>query len=258
MPATGWTTSSSRSSVSPLPPSPPPAASPRRLRSRKRRPRRPWRPLVVVVVVVLRTAIAGPAVALLVTAVLLAVRLGVLLVLVLVGVLLRDSRRPWRSGRLSCLLSLAGVACVAGGAAALATLLALAARRSDVVGRGVGRVRRRAPTRCRRRRTRRPCRPVVGASEVLSSIPPRLSRIAAMSSPLRIPEAPLTPTELARARSSGSTMLDSDPAEASVVTSALGAGRGRRGDRRVSGREEMRILSSRCSAVQPVRRCRQP
>ena len=43
MPATGWTTSSSRSSVSPLPPSPPPR-SPRRLRSRNRRPRRPWRP----------------------------------------------------------------------------------------------------------------------------------------------------------------------------------------------------------------------
>ena len=53
---------------------------------------------------------------------------------------------------------------------------------------------------------------------------PRLSRIAAMSSLLRIPEAPLTPTELASARSSGSTMLDSDPVEASVVTSALRAG----------------------------------
>ena len=53
MPATGWTTSSSRSSASrsprsprspPPPPPPSPDRSPRRLRSRNRRPRRPWRP----------------------------------------------------------------------------------------------------------------------------------------------------------------------------------------------------------------------
>jgi hypothetical protein len=40
-----------------------------------------------------------------------------------------------------------------------------------------------------------------------------------MSSFLRIPDVPLTPARLARARSSGSTMVDSEPSDALVLAS---------------------------------------
>ena len=51
---------------------------------------------------------------------------------------------------------------------------------------------------------------------------PRRSRMAAMSSLLRIPEAPLTPASLASARSSGSTIEDSEPE--ALADGASGAG----------------------------------
>lgn len=50
---------------------------------------------------------------------------------------------------------------------------------------------------------------------------PLTSLIAAISSFLRIPDVPLTPTWLASARSSGSTMVDRAPAEAFVFASGV-------------------------------------
>jgi hypothetical protein len=41
--------------------------------------------------------------------------------------------------------------------------------------------------------------------------------MAAINSPLRMPDVPLTPTRPASARSSGSTMVDSDPPALSVA-----------------------------------------
>jgi hypothetical protein len=68
------------------------------------------------------------------------------------------------------------------------------------------------------------------ASEALLLASPRRSRMAAMSSLLRIPEAPLTPASLASARSSGSTIEDSEPealadgASVAGPASVVGAG----------------------------------
>jgi hypothetical protein len=52
---------------------------------------------------------------------------------------------------------------------------------------------------------------------------PRRSRMAATSSLLRMPDAPSTPISLASARSSGSTMVDSDARRSPDATGAVGA-----------------------------------
>ena len=54
--------------------------------------------------------------------------------------------------------------------------------------------------------------------------PWRLSLIAAISSFLRIPDVPLTPARLANARSSGNTMVDSEPSDALVLASVRPTG----------------------------------
>ena len=232
MPATGWTTSSSRSSVSPLPPSPP-ARSPRRLRSRnvghggpgglrRRRRRDPagcpadrpavghgrpaWCPA---------WCPAG-------------------------SCSCSGLRRPWRPGPLSCLVRSPACAGVAGGAAALATLLALPLAglgRCAAFGRGLGRVLGGRGAAVGGVVVPAPVSVPLRASEELLLGSPRRSRMAAMSSLLRIPEAPLTPTSLASARSSGSTMVDREP-DGGVLRYFCRRCwvRGRRGDWHVRGR----------------------
>jgi hypothetical protein len=81
--------------------------------------------------------------------------------------------------------------------------------------------------------------------------------MAAMSSLLRIPDAPLTPTSLASARSSGSTMVDSEPEGVSFGTSAVGVGSaagGAIGTSGVAGDENSEFTvfgNSACSALPP-------
>ena len=235
MPATGWTTSSSRSSVSRVAAAAAPPRSPRRLRSRNRRPRRPPRPspssssssprllvaLLIALLVARRPACPASCPA--------GSCSGRPFAVGLVGPWsdLSESAPPWRPGRRPACSSRRarrrrgrrrGAHGAAWSAARPPRLTcrsrsALSARRrgtavvGGVVGglvglvvglRGVGRV---------ADRSRRGC-----------------SRMAAMSSLLRMPEAPLTPTALASARSSGSTMVDSEPVRGVRRYVGLGAG----------------------------------
>ena len=268
MPATGWTTSSSRSSVSRSPPPPPPPSPPRsrRLRSRNRRPRRPPRPspssslgvVVVAVVGCCRPGSGRPAGRRSSDLPSCCAPLG--LPCDPASALVRCLGRP------SCLFcSVLGLArrrrCagLAGGAATLAALLGLlvgvgcSARQASVVGcrASVGASAAGAASLGASLGGRRGA--AVGLAAALTDGGDQARSCAFRTRPRR--RSPW-PGRAARAAPGWSASAARSPEATSAV------GRGFRGAASADGRvwlpREMKCLKSRCSAAQRFRCCHQP